>query len=363
MKHEIKPFAEDSEDSDAESQKAAGVDAAEVTPSSAEEVSNDEKKKVIEANSAKRDKFKCEVKEYESRHNLRGEALLKEVGENKTTDADTSEERLYALRYYKYYSREGALEEVILKIFSPHIRQALQSVIKSYPGKNVMGDPVILEGPAIYDTLGCFYHYRPELEEYVKRLDNVAAKLDVQLALNLADRELRQYIERYKVHVENPQDACILFSDIWMIFKPGELMVVGENETERILQILHADFVRACWEKSPYWSVAAETFAHDGKSFGYVLQSFKIDSFKGTKSISRLPARPLRCQPNVASLREKQLARGKKLCTLVGIQHRAYSGEATAIEHHREPTIFGGTDKYTEEAITVRTPSEDLMRT
>lgn len=348
MKYEIKPFAEDSDNnSDVESKTTTAVNGVEET--SDEKNSDQEKAK-------DKNEVKCEAKEYESRHNLKGEAVLKEIGGKAATNADTSDEQLYSLRYYKYYSRHGTLEEVVLKIFSPHIQQALQTIVKSYPGQNMMGDPVILEGPAIYDTLGCFYHYRAELEEYAKSVENVAAKLDVQLALKLADKELRQYIERYKVHVENPEDARVAFSDIWMIFKPGELVFAGKKETERILQILHADFSPAYLGQCARWTVAVESFAYDGKSFGYISQSFRIDAFKGTKSISRLPVRPLKYHPDEASLRQKQIARAKKLCTLVGIQHRAYSGEATAIEHHIEPTFQGGTDKYTEETITVRTP-------
>jgi hypothetical protein len=287
------------------------------------------------------------------RYNLKGEAVIKEVGSSK--DADASEEGLFALRYYKYYFRDSTLYNVVLKIFSPHIQQALQFVIKSYPRQNLVGNPIILDGPDVYDALGCLFHYRTELQDYIKSVESVAVRLDVQLLLNLADREFRMCLERYRVHVESPsEDPRVVFTDIWMIFKPGELLVAGEEETERILRVLYTDFACACGGNPAKWSVVAETFAHDGQSFGYVEQWFTIKSFKGTKSVARLPVRPLKYHEDVATLRKRQIARGTRLCDLVGIQHRAYRGKAQAVEHHKEPTPWGGTDKYTYEDLSVR---------
>ncbi len=308
--------------------------------------------------------MKREVKVYESRYNEKGQPVLKAVDPDKK-DIDVADKGLYAMRYYRYYNRDGTLVRGVLKIFSSHIQKALRTVIKSYSTQNFTGLPVILEGHGEEEALGCLYHYRNELKEYVKTADSEEATLDIQLVLKLVERELKAYIERYETNVLTAEHPCVAFSDIWMIFRPGELLFTGADaaETERILEVVGTEFHEAGWGKPASWVVEAKCFAFNGVRFGYVEQSFAIDSFKGTRLIRRLDLQPLEYHPDQAALRARQIARGEKLCRLAGVHHCQYSGPATAVEHRKKPSPFGGCDVFTHNAVTVSCQMERWKET
>lgn len=313
------------------------------------------------SNAAEDGHMKREVKVYESRYNEKGRPVLKAVDPDKK-DIDAADKGLYAMRYYRYYTRDGALVRVVLKIFSPHIQQALRTVVKSYSTQNFTGLPVILEGHAEYEALGCLYHYHDELQDYVKSLEDEDAKLDIQLVFKLINEELKVYIERFETNVLTAEHPCVAFSDVWMIFKPGELLFTGKDhaETERILEVVCTDFHEAGWGKPASWEVEAKCFAFNGVHFGYVTQTFAMESFKGTKLISRLDLQPLAYHQDQAALRAKQIARGQKLCRLAGVHHCQYSGPATAVEHRKKPSPFGGCDEFTHQTVTVSAKEKEV---
>ncbi|OAR02113.1 hypothetical protein LLEC1_01636 [Akanthomyces lecanii] len=306
-------------------------------PSDAEEASN----------AAGDGQMKREIKVYESRYNEKGRPVLKAVDPDKK-DIDVADKGLYAMRYYRYYNRDSTLVKVVLKIFSSHIQKALRTVIRSYSSQNFTGLPVILEGHGEEEALGCLYHYRTELKEYVETADSEEATLDVQLVLKLVDEELKAYIERYETNVLTAEHPCVAFSDIWMIFRPGELLFTGADapETERILEVVGTEFHEAGWGRPASWAVEAKCFAFNGVRFGYVEQSFAIDSFKGTRLIRRLDVQPLEYHADPAALRARQVARGEKLCQLAGVRHCQYGGPATAVEHRKKPSRYGGCDDH-----------------
>lgn len=304
--------------------------------------------------------IKRQIKVYESRYNDKGRPELKSINPDKK-DIDAGDKGVYAMRYYRYYNRDSVLHRVVLKIFSSHIQKALRTVVKCYPTQNFTGQPIILEGHAEYEAMGCLYHYREELQQYVRDLDDEEAKLDIQLVFKLIDEELKVYLERYETNVVTAAQPCVAFSDVWMIFKPGELLWTGKDsaETERILEIVGTEFREAGWGKPATWTIEAKCFAFNGDQFGYVSQHFGLGSFKGTRLLTRLDVQPLKCHPNQEALREKQTARGKKLCSLAGVRHCQYSGPATAVEHHKKPSRYGGCDEFTHTTVTVRERKEN----
>ncbi|KAJ4153249.1 hypothetical protein LMH87_009745 [Akanthomyces muscarius] len=261
--------------------------------------------------------------------------------------------------YESRYNEKGALCHALLPLLQQGWYAALRTVIKSYSTQNFTGLPVILEGHGEEEALGCLYHYRNELKEYVKTADSEEATLDIQLVLKLVERELKAYIERYETNVLTAEHPCVAFSDIWMIFRPGELLFTGADaaETERILEVVGTEFHEAGWGKPASWVVEAKCFAFNGVRFGYVKQSFAIDSFKGTRLIRRLDLQPLEYHPDQAALRARQIARGEKLCRLAGVHHCQYSGPATAVEHRKKPSPFGGCDVFTHNAVTWSCPA------
>ena len=184
--------------------------------------------------------MKCEVREYEERHNIKGEKILKLVEEKKTGLDEKDEEKDYAMISYKYYSPDGSLLSRRLEINSPDIQKALREVIKKYPGVSFGGETIILNG-----ILKSIFHYREELENYRQKSGEKSAKWHIGLLLRFMAKELQRSIRSYKAHVETLlSNPSIEFGDLWMVFVPGELMITGHDETRQIMNLQTTAFMK-----------------------------------------------------------------------------------------------------------------------
>ena len=297
----------------------------------------------------------CEVKEYEARYNLKMERTTKAVERKQDANEDEKEDRKFAIKSFKWYAANGELEREQVDIYSPHIIKALQTTIENYPGVTLSAEILIISG-----SPKCIFHYRKELAQYRDQLKNSVAKLHILLALDLMEREFRGSIKRYEILVDsalsNPRyDPSIEFKDIWMIFKPGDLIIVGNHETLQLLQLDEAVF---CCGTNPQWSVWGWYFTHDGQAFGYCQRKFEITPFEGSKPIKKLPVFPLAYHPEAEKLRSQLLDRGKKFCSLKGTHHRSYDGIASALANERDRGQYGLIDKYPIETSMVSTRSD-----
>ena len=232
--------------------------------------------------------MKYEVREYEERHNLKGEKIMKLV-ESKV-EADAKEVvKEYAIISYKHYGRDGSLESSRLEIQSPHIIKALREVIKTYPGQSFNGETVIL-----HDQLKCIFHYRKELEDYRQNIDDKVAKWHIHLILRFMRKELQSSIRSYKAHVEtSPFSPSIEFKDLWMVFVPGELVLSGKYETRQI-SLLRSTVIQQDSCGNAIWSITSRCFTQDGMHFGYSDKIVGIPFFNSAKDIRKLPIWPLK---------------------------------------------------------------------
>ena len=289
--------------------------------------------------------IKCEIQEHEARYNLKGERIEKVV-EGEKVEVDTKEGMEYAMRSYKYYSKEGGLESSMVEILSPHIIKALQTVIKEYPAVSLGGDRIIIQG-----EVKCIFHYRKELAAYADDLGDQVARSHVLLALRFMERELRQSIKVYKATVESATiSPSTVFRDMWMIFRPGELVVTGHDEKTQVLQVVET-IISPC--QPPKWVVVSRMLTYDGKSFGYADQVWEVGCFEGSKPICELPIFPLKYHEDREELVEKLVTRGRKFCGLKGSHHRSYKGIAFALGRERNRNQFGQMDAFPLETVMV----------
>lgn len=289
---------------------------------------------------------KCEVQEYESRYNLKGEQVLKKVEDKKKVDDEDDNSR-YAIVSYKYYSRDGALESRSLEILSPHIQLALRTVIKQYPSVSFYADMINIPG-----LPKCIFHYRNELAEYRDKLKDTVAKLHITLVLRLMERELGRSTKLYKALVESANaPPAIGFDDLWMPYRPGELLVTGLRERERVLELEETYKDHECPKN---WIVAAKALTHDGTSFGYVRETFQINPFEGSKFVKDLLIYPLRYHEDQQTLTEKLIERGRKFASLKGSHYLAYDGISYALGHERDRNVWGALDKFPLQTVMVR---------
>ena len=292
----------------------------------------------------------CEVKEYEARYNLKMERITKAVERKKEADEDEKESRKYAMRSYKYYAPNGELQSEEVEIHSPHIIKALQDTIKDYPGLTLSAEVLMISG-----NPRCIFHYRKEIAKYRDELNDGIAKLHVTLALDFMQREFRGSIKKYEILVERALShpsikPSIEFKDVWMVFKPGDLILAGTHEK---LQLLKLDEVAYYGGTCPKWRIWGWYFTHDGQAFGYCQKSFDIASYEGSKPIEKLPILPLVYHPEAEDFRTQLLDRGKKFCSLKGAHHRSYHGIASALGDERDRNQYGAVDSYPLETTMV----------
>ena len=242
--------------------------------------------------------------------------------------------------------REGEMYTNTLEIYSSHIQKALRETVLEYPGTNLQADPIILTG-----TLKCVFHYRQELSKYRERLHDPVAKLHVSLLLRFMERELRRGIRSYKANVEGSPDCPTTeFSNLWMVFKPGEYVITGRNDTQRILQLQRTWY--SCGQ-DPKWHIIARALNHDGESYGYVEHDVKVSSFQDARLVSKLSVYPLKYCKTAELARQTLVNRGKRFCSLVGCHYRSYHGIAKALGEKRDVDQYGQVDLFPTETSMV----------
>ncbi|KAH7303178.1 hypothetical protein B0I35DRAFT_498765 [Stachybotrys elegans] len=196
--------------------------------------------------------IKCEVKEYVSRFNLKGEEVLREVDDKKKdkNQPDTEDDK----------------------------------------------------------TLASVYHHREQLTKHMMALEDVTARFDL---LDFAARELKEETERFSTQVTNSSTPAVMYSDLWMLFKAGDLAVLGGESQQRIVRIVSCKYVPSELFKVDHWLIT-ESFGYDGKSFGYVESQLEITAFPATRLVSHLDIYPFKFHKSMEKLQEKQIIRGKR---------------------------------------------------
>jgi hypothetical protein len=358
MKPEVAPYNENATEDDSEDQGSTKNKAQE------NEASTNYPKLAMEAAEAKevpKSNFVCEIKEYEARYNLKGERNIKEAGSKPDVDETPKDGPQYVMKSYKYYTKGGEIENVTVEVHSPHVQEALRTVIKSYPNQNFSGSVIFLSGGTVGESLACLFHYRRELESYGREQKKLEAKMHVFFAVKFVEKELRRAIQRWEIQVTQSENPGIEYGDLWMLFKPKELVFTGTGHSERILEVVRMQYIESegMFGDPTHLAITAKIFSHDGKTFGYLHTKFKIFPYTGTQAIAKLTVYPLKYHSDESAQRDKQIERGEKFCKLAGVHYRMYKGTAWAVEHERVQGFFGTRDEYPEEAIEV---SKDFLR-
>lgn len=254
----------------------------------AEKFSDEQNTSRTESIDQEPERQKCEVQFYEARYDARGERELKVLDAEKANKKDVDsedEKRKYALCSQKWYGRNGEIESASVEIMSPHIILALQKIINEYPDEHFWSDMITMDSP--YKPV---FHYREELAAYSKSLVDEEAAAHVNLLLTFCEKENRRAIAEYEANVKNAIDKpSIRWSNLWMVYKPGELLITGGGPSLQCREVVNS------WERGgqcPAWVVLAKVFTHDGTRFGHEELEVGQSPYKGMKELSKL-----RCIP------------------------------------------------------------------
>jgi hypothetical protein len=163
-------------------------------------------------------------------------------------------------------------------------------------------------------------------------VNSEAALQQVQCLIDFMDTELDVKLK----YLKSPNCKRVTFSDIWLLFKPGDF-VIGQNERQAYQVIIVTSTGHRA--TSPYRNYLDETkkveetairilcvhVDFDGKALGPVAKVFTIKRFEGERTAISLEIYPFSFarDPN---LQQKLIKRGKIFLEVAAIKHMHYAG-------------------------------------
>lgn len=276
----------------------------------------------------------CELHVYENRYNQKGLMVSLRIGAVDQLPVENSPNPDAALVVFRFYDQRRTLKNTVLKIQSPYMKKALQDVIRTYPGVNfdTVGS-IDISGP---DVPRCVFHYRQELQAYGEASDDESVREHVDFLLRYMARAMQKELVGWQTLMDSTERSPGLeFADLWMAFKPGDLLYSNENfpEYPQISQLLSIEMVQGeqkedigCVER---WRILAKVLDCDGSVFSYCRWSEDIPKYDGYRSFVDLPIYPFIYHQDAALIRESLLRRGKRwLNVAAGPSHYDYAGIA-----------------------------------
>lgn len=283
--------------------------------------------------------LKCEIKTIEARYDSKGKRVFLHAGVRYFLDDDTVNKELdSALVLTKFYDESASLEYTEMVIRSPYIKAALQKVVPSYPGVNLQSREL-----EIRDCWKLLFHYHSELQEYRKELVDLVASQHISLLLQYLQKTLEREMRSYKNHVESPHLLpCLEYSNLWMAFRPGDLVYTNPRKDEEKISRLKA--MRKY--RMDHWHFSLECLDYDGEEYGDVCSNHCVLFYTGYKTFDELKISPLRYHPNKDSIRDKMISRGKRFVSLHGVHARLYDGTARGLSSLRKSGTDGEEDEF-----------------
>ncbi|KAF2105457.1 hypothetical protein BDV96DRAFT_592463 [Lophiotrema nucula] len=291
----------------------------------------------------------CELHVYEIRYNSRGEKVTLQVDATEDLDIPIDRSTDAALVLFRIYDSTKTLQSTSLEIRSTHMRFILREVIKSYPGVNLDSTGFV----TIQGTPRCLFHYRREIQAFAEESEDEDVKEHATFLLRYMRRTLEKELAAYETYMEsNDKDPGMEFGNLWMAFKPGDLIyreVHGEPSLYRLRSMTLKRPQLATMSPpgvpppplggthqlydappglpslpSDQWRFQMDLIQCDGENFGYSTTPVVIGSFEGYRALRDLAIFPFEHHPEKQVVRRNLLTRGKFYLSLTGIHHMVF---------------------------------------
>jgi hypothetical protein len=197
------------------------------------------------------------------------------------------------------------------------------------------------------------YFYHQDLRAYGETLEDEEAARHVKLVLEHLYRNLGHSIETFQENVEenleDPEGVPVLdFENLWMAFRPGDLVAVKKHKKHLIYQMASTECVDSFFSHR-YLSLRVRSFHCDGDHFGFVNTELTISKreCKGFTPLEKLSVLPLEWLQDVRreDILSEARVRGERFIRLsTGIHHCEYNGLAEVIPCERGEDEW---DRYT----------------
>jgi hypothetical protein len=300
--------------------------------------------------SASNQGLKCELKKFDSLFNAKGERYLLRAG-SKVELGPAQRDGAYesALVLTKFWNKEKEEEYTELEIRSPYMKAALKAVIPAYQDFNVEVKHIIIR-----DEPKCIFHFRRELQDFGSMLTDAVEAEHLLFLLKYMYEVLSAEIKCYYSFVEgSTTPPSIDFINLWMIFRPGDLIYIRTNHSDDISggRVLKFESMSRCkckipWCSSSRWNICGQCIDYNGSDFGHSATYAHIKPYEGYLPLRDLIVVPLQYHPDQLLIREKLIARGKKFARLHGSHYRQYKGVAEVLGGNRNITFVGEEDEF-----------------
>lgn len=270
----------------------------------------------------------CEMHTYEARFNSKGERMYLQTGRKVEFEPESSRSDSVAMVLVREFDSKKALQGTVLEIRSPHVKAALKSIIKSYPGINFDTSTFV----TLRDEPQCLFHYRKELLAHAKAMkqNHLEARNHVIFCVKYALYALRKGCRAYKSTMTGSGTALGLeFEHLWMAFKPGDYIYSKDVHTETASRLVS---IERSHHEGGAWRLLLERIEYDGQYFGHVRRAVNIFPYEGFKPLIHLRYFPVRFHPEKVRIMEQLVQRGKLYVSLHGCHYKQYQGVVEFLE-------------------------------
>jgi hypothetical protein len=232
--------------------------------------------------------LKLELRKYDVREDSKGNKIPLETGKTREFRIAADKDHSSAMTVTKTYYSDRTLKKSELVIRSPHIRTAMASVIKKYPGVSLTGEKITVVGEP-----KCLFHFRKELLTYGRRLTVKTAAEHVAFALNYMQTTLAHDLVHYNNCIAKHNEAPGLdFDRLCMQYRPGELIFVDSSSMPwvgRLVSMNKSGFI------SKEWNLTLERIMWTGSKLQYFdEEEIIIRGYDGIKKFNELSAYPFK---------------------------------------------------------------------
>ncbi|KUI67664.1 hypothetical protein VM1G_03035 [Cytospora mali] len=181
----------------------------------------------------------------------------------------------------------GSTPSCFLRIYSPAIINALQSVVEYYPGQDLSGTTIVIRWP--YPIL--VHHYEKlcdfktkckttDLNELCVRERDAAAHID--LLLHFLDDNI---MEQARAEEERIKRGYYTFENFWVSHKPGRTIVFQDDSRKKEwVPLVISSIGGGIFENPPMpWTVFGWSLTFDGESLGRISKTMLQERFDGER--------------------------------------------------------------------------------
>lgn len=195
-------------------------------------------------------------------------------------------------------------------------------------------------------------------------LNNPRTVDELRCYVDFVDGRILPLRQRY----DNPRSRAgrnVLYSDLWYLFRPGELVYVPRENTSETSQFLYRVYTMwkpdAIWRDKDVYPYPRKDFElkmysldYDGEACRPITRKYKIDLFEGKCDVTTLDAYPLRYHHDCAKVMGEAEDWGRRFQETIKTGHMGYRGWTLVRDHNpKEHSDEERHTKYVESDVIV----------